>query len=72
VSFGLDLGDAQVYALLSNTSDVAGKWDWSAKIGQERMIRSENEIVGARLVEVCKEVHMTKHNLVVHMKFVQN
>jgi hypothetical protein len=36
------------------------------------MIRSENEIVAARLDEVCKEVHMTKHSLVVYMKFVQN
>jgi hypothetical protein len=43
----LELGHGQVYALLSNTYDVAGKWDWSAKIGQQRMIRSENEIVGA-------------------------
>jgi hypothetical protein len=68
----LDLGDAQVYALLSNTYDVASKWDWSAKIGQQRMIRNANEIVGARLDEVCKELHMTKHNLLVHMKFVQN
>jgi hypothetical protein len=34
--FGLDLGDVQVYALLSNTYDVASKWDWSAKIGQQR------------------------------------
>lgn len=68
----MDLGDVQVYALLSNTYDVASKWDWSAKIGHERMIRNEKEIVGARLDEVCKEVHMTKHNLVVHMKFVQN
>jgi hypothetical protein len=33
--------------LLSNTYDVAGKWDWSAKIGHERMIRNEKEIVGA-------------------------
>jgi hypothetical protein len=68
----LDLGDAQVYALLSNTYDVASKWDWSAKIRQQRMIRSENEIVVAPLDEVCKEVHMAKHNLVVYMKFVQN
>ncbi len=59
--FGLEFGDAQVYGLLLNTYDVAGKWDWSAKIGQQRMIRNENEIVGARLDEVCIEVHMTKH-----------
>jgi len=25
------------------------------------MIRSENDIVGTRLDEVCIEVHMTKH-----------
>jgi len=50
----LDLGDVQVYALLSNTYDVASKWGLECKNWTtERMISSENEIVGARLDEVC-------------------